>query len=705
MARAGSARYDIEAEDRFSRVLDRAGRGFTDLQANVVTANAAFQLGAIAARAFAGSLNQLYNDGAQVVDRQAKVAAAIATTTEYLEAAQYAAGLNGIAVEQVEKSYLKMTDAIGEAADGTITYKRALDKLGLDAEALKLKGTQEQYAAISEAFEGIGNQAERVQIARTIFGRQGAFLIRNTAEQIETARKEMDSFGISTSRVDASKVEAANDAMFRLQTVTGGAKKEFSAGLAPAVETVAEAILGAAKGTVDFEIASQRAGLAVIKSVGVIATGYQAVDGVVKTVVLGALRAERAVYQIQATFGAGLNAEVAAEKVQVVTAQMDKLAEAARNAFKLDAQDNIIAAYEKNIADAIAQAEKLEAARLGSNDGGTFNADEDAGKTRERVNAQIAALSDQLATEDEMISRSLAKRLTLIDEYEKLNTDKKREADILRDGAENEAIARRRELRTKEAEEIAKEQAEKTEKLSGLESRISQIRGGFEAEKALIIEQEEERQELIREYAEITQLTKQETDQLYIESERRKVKELKALRDQDAANSAKVERDKQASVIGYLEKGLAAAAGRSRKAFEAQKALDIGRALIAGKVAAVEAFKWGNARGGLAVGAAAAAASLLATGSIIQSIDGRSFGNEAARVADTQGEAAGTAIASTNTGSGTTINQYIIAGNPSLVDRETFKEFVAVDVEEATRSGDLTFDQQKNQFTRNSEAA
>lgn len=694
MARAGTAKYDVVAEDKFSRVLGKASGGFSKVQANVVTANAAMQIGKQAAAAFSGGLDLVYNSGAGVVDRQAKVAAAIQTTTEYLEAATYSAGLNGISAGEVEKGYRKMTDAIGGAADGTSTYVRALAKLDLDGEVLKLKSTEEQYALISGAMEGVGNQAERVQISRTIFGREGSFFIRNTAVQIEAARKEMDSFGISTSRIDASKVEAANDALFKIETIAGGAKKELAAGLAPAIQTVAQSILGAAKGTVEFEIASQKAGRAVISAVGYIANGYQAVDGSLKLVVLGALRMERAFYKASAAATFGETSAEYSEKVQVVTAQMEKLAEKTQAAFEFDARDNLIAEFNKNIADAISNAERLDEERRNSSKGGTFNTDEDDAKERTRINSKIEALQGQLATEEEKISQSLAKRLSLIDRYEELNAGVSVKASILRDEAETAAFDKRGELRAKETAQIEKEYQGRADKLADLEAKIAEGKGGNEAKIATIREEEEARQEVIKEYSEIALLTKQETDQLYIDSERRKVREIHGLRATDAANAAKIEKEKQSKVVGYLDKGLSAAAGKSRAAFEAQKVLDIGRALIAGKVAAVEAFKWGNAKGGLAGGLAASAASLLATGAIIQGIGGQSFGgSDTSAVTEDSGDTTTNdldAVASTGSEANVQLSFTVINPLGGIVDQTAFDELVMDSVEREIEAKGLT---------------
>ncbi len=703
MARTGSTRYDIQAEDNFTRVLDRAGRGFSNLQANVVTANAAFQLGATAVKAFSGALNLAYNEGAATVDRQAKVAAAIATTTEFLEAARFSAGLNGIAVEQVEKGYLKMTDAIGEAADGTVTYTRALDKLGLDAEVLKLKSTEDQYRAISDAFGQIGNQAERVQVSKTIFGRQGAFFIRNTADQIDAARAEMDAFGISTSRLDASKVEAANDAMFKIETIARGAKKEFASGLAPAIETAAEAILGMGRNTTDFQTSSQKAGATTIGWVGIAIDGFEFLQGTVASLGIGFLKVELASRKLQQATGEflggtgeflGFDSEKTAFEIQVVESQLARLEKASIDVFasmdRLDARDNLLASFNQNIADAAAQAEKLDKALATSNSGGSFESDEEAGKERERVNARIQALSDQLVTEDEMVSRSLTRRLELIDDFERLNTYKKREADVLRSEAENEAVEKRRAIRLKEAEEIAKEQEAKAEKLSGFESQINQLKGGFEAEKAILIEQAEERQELIEEYASIAQLSKDEADALYLESERRRVRELTELRSEEAANARQIESDKQASVLGYLQKGLAAAAGQSRKAFAAQKVVDIGRAVIAGKVAAVESYKWGAAAAGPVGGAIAAGLSLAATGALIQSIGGSGGGGAGSTTDASVTESSSDAVANVaNSGNNVTliINQITDA---RFIDDTAFGDVVMNTIEEQVDSLGLT---------------
>jgi hypothetical protein len=87
-----------------------------------------------------------------------------------------------------------------------------------------------------------------------------------------------------------------------------------------------------------------------------------------------------------------------------------------------------------------------------------------------------------------------------------------------------------------------------------------------------------------------------------------------------AAHEAKLRQEDLTATSNYMQGALAIMAQGNKNAFRAQKAIAIGKAIMAGFEAAVHSFNWGASWGGPIAGAIMAALSVAATAVYIQNI-------------------------------------------------------------------------------------
>lgn len=188
--------------------------------------------------------------GLESVDQLAKASDKLGTTTEALQGLRRAAELTGVASNTLDMGIQRMTRRISEAAQGTGEAANALKELGLDALYLNQLAPDQQFRAIADAMQGVGNQADKVRLSMRLFDSEGVALVNTLKlgrEGLDDVQKELYDFGIAISRVDAAKVEAANDAFMRIKSIITGISQRIAVELAPFLETVTNRILASAK--------------------------------------------------------------------------------------------------------------------------------------------------------------------------------------------------------------------------------------------------------------------------------------------------------------------------------------------------------------------------------------------------------------------------------------------------------------------------
>ena len=117
--------------------------------------------------------------------------------------------------------------------------------LGLSAEDLAKKSPAAAFKDIAEATNNLADQSEKAFVATKLFGRAGVKLVNTLAlgkSGLNDMTKEAKRLGIAFTRIDAAKVEQANDAVSRLKMVFTGVVNTLTIQVAPLITKVADDI-------------------------------------------------------------------------------------------------------------------------------------------------------------------------------------------------------------------------------------------------------------------------------------------------------------------------------------------------------------------------------------------------------------------------------------------------------------------------------
>ena len=219
--------------------------------AKKVRANSAAVVKSLGAIGTVGAvaLGAIYKQSSANIDALAKQADKLGVTTQALAGLQHAADLTGVSSKALNKGLLDMTVKIQDATKGMGEGKEAIKELGLDANKLATMSPDKAFIAISEAMKGVEHHGNKVAIAYDLFGAKGVDLLNTLAmgeEALNKTAKEAEILGLALNRVDAAKVEAANDAMTRSAGVVTGLGNTITVSLAPYVKGISDEFYNAA---------------------------------------------------------------------------------------------------------------------------------------------------------------------------------------------------------------------------------------------------------------------------------------------------------------------------------------------------------------------------------------------------------------------------------------------------------------------------
>lgn len=246
------------------------------------------------------ALGKIYSAAAENIDVLAKQASKIAETTEEVQAFNHAAQLSGVSLEASNKALVVMEKNLGDALDGIGTSADALERLGLNAEQVAALPPVTAYEMLSDELAQVESQTERVYLATQIFGRTGVDMINLTGDAVRSARTEIDELGISLSTVDATQVEAANDAFFKVSEAVQGFGNRLAVEFAPVVVALSNEFLNMAKEAGGFGNIATRVFDAVVKGAAYTANFIRGLEAVwlgVKLVTVGVAEATLNVFE------------------------------------------------------------------------------------------------------------------------------------------------------------------------------------------------------------------------------------------------------------------------------------------------------------------------------------------------------------------------------------------------------------------------
>lgn len=241
---------DLQANSaKFARELGRAERQTRAWRRKVVRDVKVVSQRFVALGTAAGAgLAFLTRNSMKSIDALAKTADKLGTTTEGLAGLRFAAEQTGVKIATMDMAIQRMTRRMAEAAKGTGEAKAAIKELGLDAVALSAAGPEEAMRAIADALQNVENKSDRLRLAFKLFDSEGVAVVNTLArgrEGLDAFRAQADALGITLNRVDAKKVELANDSMNRAKKVVEGLGNALAVNLSPFIEAIGEKMLAA----------------------------------------------------------------------------------------------------------------------------------------------------------------------------------------------------------------------------------------------------------------------------------------------------------------------------------------------------------------------------------------------------------------------------------------------------------------------------
>ena len=189
----------------------------------------------------------LAKQGLAAGDELAKVGDKLGITTEGLGRLKFAVSQTSDVTERgFNVALQRMVRRIADANDGNKGLSETFAQLGLDAEQLAKDGPEKSFLQISEAISRLNDQSKKVLLTFKIFDTEGVGLV-NTLNKGEAAISALgaraDELGLTFSRVDTAKIEAANDSLGRVRSVISSLGIAIAVEVAPKIEELTQRVL------------------------------------------------------------------------------------------------------------------------------------------------------------------------------------------------------------------------------------------------------------------------------------------------------------------------------------------------------------------------------------------------------------------------------------------------------------------------------
>ena len=192
----------------------------------------------------------MVRSGLETIGAQADMAASLKTTVESLQVLTWAGELAGVSMGEIEQATKKLTTRLSQAATGSGSAVKALERLNLTAAGLQAMPLDQRIVAIQEALTSLVPEAEQAAVAADLFGDRAALaFLRIDPATLREAAQDVRDFGVAVSAADAAQIERTGDAIAKLSLIWLGLTNRLTAAVAPALETVANALADMARGT------------------------------------------------------------------------------------------------------------------------------------------------------------------------------------------------------------------------------------------------------------------------------------------------------------------------------------------------------------------------------------------------------------------------------------------------------------------------
>tara|TARA_R100000808_G_scaffold25080_1_gene61493 strand:+ start:10211 stop:11599 length:1389 start_codon:yes stop_codon:yes gene_type:complete len=232
----------VKGEDR------NATRLFKSLDRQMAILSGRVKTLAIGFGAFLGgrALIRGLKETTREVDKLAKQAEKLGTTTDVLSGLGFVAGQTGVELNKMTMAVQRMTRRMAEASEDGGEAKNTIADLGLDAEKLIALDLDEKLMVLAEAFGEVDNAGIKLARAFKLFDSEGADMVRVLnlgAAGIKGMMDQARALGIVIDQDFADKVVDANDALDRMGRLFEGLQLMVVSGLAPILQNFANGLI------------------------------------------------------------------------------------------------------------------------------------------------------------------------------------------------------------------------------------------------------------------------------------------------------------------------------------------------------------------------------------------------------------------------------------------------------------------------------
>jgi uncharacterized protein YoxC len=258
MASAGTVTLNLDANSvKLMRELQKAQRTTrTSSRAMAADFQRAFsriaKASAVAVTAVTGLATAVFRTQSKLIDELAKSSDALGVQTEKLQALRHVGNLTGVSTEALTTNLQRMQRNLGQIVRQGGPAEKALEDIGISIQDIINLSADRQLEEISKAMASVENASLRASIASDLFGRDGARMLK-LMEQLKNdgldpVVAEMNALGASISRIDAGKVERANDEIQKLRVLSSSIAQQFTVGVSTAIATLTNIFIESRKG-------------------------------------------------------------------------------------------------------------------------------------------------------------------------------------------------------------------------------------------------------------------------------------------------------------------------------------------------------------------------------------------------------------------------------------------------------------------------
>lgn len=233
-----------EAADNVSKQWKKAGE---DIKKGFGAIRSSALIVAGAATGAAAGLFKLADSAAKTGDEIAKTSAGLGVAAREVQRLRFATERSGGSTQDFTRSLKAMTLGMHDAyTKGTGPVAEGLKDLGIKIEDIANLGAEDQFAMISDALQGVGNQSERSALMMKLFGAEGGAKLKGLLDQgsagIRALGDEAERLGLVMGDDALKASEEFADVMLDVKSTLKALVRDVGIELIPTVQAVATQI-------------------------------------------------------------------------------------------------------------------------------------------------------------------------------------------------------------------------------------------------------------------------------------------------------------------------------------------------------------------------------------------------------------------------------------------------------------------------------